>query len=378
MNALIIAVAALLSRAPAPDSLVSLPSLASLPVAQVTVNERADEIVIEMAPIDLPAGLSHEAMHGGGHAHGASSDPMAAIEPGYPPVSLVTMPLSGAIYGFRVEIVDSAGRQLPSQLLHHLNFIDPAHRELFLPISRRLIAAGKETGSQRLPWLLFGLPVRQGQQLVINAMLHNPTSTAYRQVRTRLVLSYTRASRPWPFVDVFPWQLDVLFPVGDKSFDLPPGHSVKSYDARPAVSGKIVAVGGHVHEHATSISLTDVTTGEVLWTAKPTVDSLGTVRGVPVGRLYKWNSVGTRIVPEHVYRVTVEYHNPTNQVLPEGGMGVIGGLFAPDEPDAWPAAVPSDTLYATDMRHYLRLWRGRSPAGRTAASAAAAAPAHRH
>lgn len=372
MNALVLTLAALLRSTP-PDS---LPSLATLPVAQVTVNEREDEIVIEMAPIDLPAGLTHEAMHGG--HNGASTDPMAAVEPGYPPVSLVTMPLSGAIYGFRVEVVDSAGRLLPSQLLHHLNFIDPAHRELFLPISRRLIAAGKETGSQKLPWLLFGLPVRKGQQLVINAMLHNPTSTSYRQVRTRLVLSYTRASRPWPFVDVLPWQLDVLFPVGDKSFDLPPGHSIKSYEARPALGGKIVAVGGHVHEHATSISLTDVTTGEVLWRAEPTVDSSGTVKGIPVGRLYRWNSVGKRIVPDHVYRVTVEYHNPTNQVLPEGGMGVIGGLFAPDEPEDWPAAVSTDTLYVTDMRHYLRLWRGRSTAVGKTPSSTTATQAHRH
>lgn len=331
------------------------PSLATLSQARVTVNARRDEIAIEMMPIDLPAGLAHGAMHGHQHA-----DPMAAIEPGYPPVSLVTMPVSGAVHGFRVEIVDSAGNALPSSLLHHLNFIDPFHRELFLPISRRMIAAGKETGRQDLPWLLFGLPIRAGQQLVVNAMLHNPTGTAYRQVRTRLVLLYTRASRPWPFFDVFPWQLDVQFPVGDKSFDLPPGKSSKSYDARPALAGKIVAVSGHVHEYAQRISLTDVTTGQVLWEAAPHVDAAGTVRGVPVGRLYRWNRIGAPISPDHLYRVTVEYDNPTGRVLPEGGMGVIGGLFAPDEPEQWPAAVRGDSLYVMDMHHYLRLWRGKA------------------
>jgi hypothetical protein len=279
------------------------------------------------------------------------------------------------VFGFRVEIVDSAGALLPNELLHHLNFIDPSSRELFLPISRRMIAAGKETGRQSLPWLFFGLPIAKDQRLVINAMLHNPTGKSYRQVRTRLVLRYTKARRPWPFFDVFPWQLDVLFPVGDKSFDLPPGRSSRSYEASPAIAGKIVAVGGHVHEHAVRISLTDVTTGAVLWEAKPMMDSTGKVVGVPVGRLYRWNRIGARVVPEHVYRVTVEYDNPTGAALPEGGMGVIGGLFAPDDPERWPTAVPNDTLYVSDMRHYLRLWRGPATASRAAPRQA---PAHHH
>ena len=355
----------------------STPSIATLPAARVTVDARRDEIVIEMAPVDLPAGLTHETMH---HEHG--DDPMAAIMPGYPPVSLVTIPVGGAVFGFRVEMVDSAGNVLPSTLLHHLNFIDPFHRELFLPISRRMIAAGKETGSQDLPWLLFGLPIHAGQQLVLNAMLHNPTATAYRQVRTRLVLSYTKSSRPWPFYDVFPWQLDVLFPIGDKSFDLPPGRSSRSYEARPALEGKIVAVGGHVHERAVRISLTDVTTGRVLWEATPIVDSAGTVTGVPVGRLYRWNRIGAPITPRHLYRVTVEYDNPTGKVIPEGGMGVIGGLFAPKWPEEWPRAKRADSLYVMDMHHYMRIWRGTAADlvrnAKLGLPAAAATPAHSH
>ncbi len=353
MNTFLVWLAAFV--APPADS--AAPAIAGLPAARVTVDTKRDEIIIEMAAIDLPAGVGH----GAGHHHGAAAkDPMAAIEPGYPPVSLVTMPVGGALHGFRVDIVDSAGNQLPSSLLHHLNFIDPFHRELFLPISRRMVAAGKETGGQDLPWLLFGLPIHEGQQLVINAMLHNPTGTSYRQVRTRLVLSYTPQSRPWPFWDVFPWQLDVLFPVGDKSFDLPPGKSVRSYEAKPAVAGKIVAVGGHVHEYATRISLVNATTGAVLWEATPEVDSAGTIKSVPVGRLYRWNRIGAPITPDQTYRVSVEYDNPTGAVIPEGGMGVIGGIFAPEDAGQWPAAERSDTLYVKDMGHYLRLWTGRT------------------
>ncbi len=343
------------------------PPLAGLPPAVVTVDSRRDEIVIELPPVDLPANLVHEGMHAG-HGDGKG--------PGFPPVVLVTMPVSGALHGFRVELVDSAGARLPDALLHHLNFIDPFHRELFLPISRRVIAAGKETGGQRLPWLLFGLPFEKGDRLVLNAMLHNPTATALTGVRTRLVISYTPGSRPWPLFDVFPWQLDVLFPAGDKAFDLPPGHSAKSYEAKPALAGKIVGLGGHVHERALELSLTDVTSGTVLWAAAPERDSTGRVVGVPVARFYRWNRVGVPIDTSHVYRVSVAYRNESGQLLPQGGMGVIGGLFAPDDPHAWPAADMSDPLYVKDLAHYLRLGSSETPA--VAAPTASAGHHHSH
>lgn len=329
-----------------------VPFVDQLPAATVTVDSDRHELIFELAPNDLPAGLTHEAMHGGHEGHGGHDQTGA----GWPPVSRIVLPVSGSLYGFRVELLDSAGNELPAQLLHHLNLIDPHRRELFLPISRRVIAAGKETGGQQLPWLVFGLPFREGDEWVLSAMLHNPTGTAYRGVRTRLIVNFVKSSRPWPFFDVSPWQLDVLFPVGDKAFDLPPGHSSKSYEASPAIPGVMVALGGHVHEHAVRIALADVTTGELIWEAAPEVDSAtGTVTGIPVGRLYRWNRLGARVVPDHTYRVTVEYDNPTGAVLPQGGMGVIGGLMVPENPDAWPAADVTDTLYLADLRHYLRL-----------------------
>jgi hypothetical protein len=166
------------------DSLPPLPlpplEISVLPEAGVTIHPRRDEVAIELPPVDLPANLSHADMH----HHGGSKE-MEAVNPGYPPVSKVTMPQSGAIYGFRVEMIDSAGNKLPDQLLHHLNFIDPFHRELFLPISRRMIAAGKETGSQRLPWLLFGLPVRANQMLVLSVAVLRRFPLAARRALPR-------------------------------------------------------------------------------------------------------------------------------------------------------------------------------------------------
>jgi hypothetical protein len=313
------------------------PDPSTLPAAAVTVDERRREIVIDLPPIPLPAHTGH---HGDG---------------GYPPVVRVEFPVSASLYGFRVEVVDAEGRLLPSELLHHYNLIDPGNRELFLPIARRVLAAGKETGSHRLPRLLFGVPIERGAVLVANAMLHNPTTVNYGQVTTRLVLHYVPAEKWFPIFDGYPFQLDVAFPVGDKSFPLPPGRSTRSYEARPAIPGRIVAVGGHVHEMATRIELSEVESGKVIWSAAPEVDTEKNVVGVPVGKLYGLFRVGVTIRPDRTYRVTVEYDNPTGRTVEAGGMGVVGGLFVPARGVGWPPADTTDALFIQDARHFLRV-----------------------
>ncbi|MBI1967995.1 MAG: hypothetical protein HYS40_08400 [Gemmatimonadetes bacterium] len=307
-----------------------------LPVARVSADPRKGELVIELAPVDLPAGTGHHVA-------------------GQPPVASGELPVDGAIYGLRAEVVDESGRVLPPELVHHFNLIDPDHRELFLPIARRMAAAGRETGEPKVPWLLFGFPFHRGARVIASAMLHNPTPTAYRGVRTRLVLNYTPASRPWPIWEAYPWQLDVAFPVGNKSFDLPPGRSERSYEGSPAVPGKIVAIAGHLHDYGVRVELTDVTTGEVIWRAQPVRDSARRLVAIPIGRLYAWNRLGAHIVPVHRYRVTALYDNPTGRVIQAGGMGVVGGLFVPDRGAQWPAADVRDSLYLADLRHAMRL-----------------------
>ena len=103
--------------------------------ARIFTDPEHGSLVIELAPVDLPANTSHHDL-------------------AQPPVATLHVPQSGYVHGFRVDVVDSAGNPLPSRLLHHYNLIDPDHRELFLPISRRLLAAGTETGTVRLPRLL--------------------------------------------------------------------------------------------------------------------------------------------------------------------------------------------------------------------------------
>lgn len=317
-------------------------------------------IEFQVGPVDLPGTAGSEDHHG---HHGAL----------LPPVATVHIPADVELYGMEYDLVDADGDVLPSHLLHHVNLIDPSTRELFLPISRRIAAAGRETGSVKAPRFLFGYPAKKGTPVVVAAMLHNETPQDYENVTLRYRLFAQPAVRPWPLMTVYPFQLDVLFPHGDKSFDLPPGRSSKRYEASPAIAGRIVGISGHAHDYATRIALENVTTGEVIWEAVPDLTGEGKVRSVPVGML--WRTLGAEITPEHRYRVVVEYDNPTGDTIPQGGMGVVAGLFSPTE--EWPRADTGDPDYIADRLHYMRL-DDAVPADSAAALFAPAPAAHDH
>jgi hypothetical protein len=305
----------------------------------VTADPKRGELIMELPAVDLPAG--------------------AMIDQ---PASVAEFPVDGSVYALHAEVVDAAGRQLPMDLLHHMNVMDPNERELFLPISRRILASGRETGEIRFPWLLMGSRFHAGDHVLANAMVHNTTNVDYRGVRVRLVINYVPTGRPWPFFSVIPWQLDVAFPVGDKSFDLPPGPSERSYEGSPAVAGKLLVIGGHIHEYGRRIELWDVTTGKLLWHGEPSTTSPGEPSAVPIGKLYGITGIGLRITPTHRYRVRVLYDNATGKTISQGGMGVVGGLFMPDRNAVWPATDPSDSLYQKDLRHFMGGARQSAPA----------------
>jgi len=96
----------------------------TLPRASITADPKRRELVLELPPVDLPAGAGHDV----------------------PPASRGEFPVNASIYAFHAELRDRDGRLLPADLLHHMNVMDPAERELFLPIARRILASGRETG----------------------------------------------------------------------------------------------------------------------------------------------------------------------------------------------------------------------------------------
>lgn len=297
---------------------------AQQPPARVTVDRQNDELVVALAPVAVPAG-GHEEVE-------------------QPKIETVAIPVSAYLHGFEVDLVDDAGNQLPSALLHHVNIIAPQRRELFSQIMQRVGAAGAETGPLVLPRLL-GYPLERGDSLTFSAMLHNPTGVSYDHVEMRIRLKYSSLGTLAPRIPVQPFYLDVMPPAGVHAYSLPPGRSVKSWEGSPAVPGRILGVGGHLHKYGVALRFEDVTAGRVLWEAQPVLDRTGEIVTMP--RKFWW--LGIQLDPTHIYRLTAEYDNPTGEAIEHGAMGTLGGVFVPDERATWPAVVRDHPEYLADV-----------------------------
>ena len=299
---------------------------------RVVDNPDRKELAVILGPIDLPARSSHH---------------MAQL-----PVQEGIIPFDLTIRGYRTHLIDGEGEPVPRVVLHHMNLLDPGRRELFLPIMLRVLAASHETRPVSLPGWLFGIPMKGGSRFLALTMLQNPTEVDYEDVTVHLTLEYERLA-PLPVYSVAPFHLDAMYPEVSrtKAWDLPPGHSVKTWDASPAIRGLIIGLGGHLHAHASRLRFENLSTGEALYDIRPTLDEQGHVVDIPA-LTHRGRGIGVLVVPEHRYRITVEYRNPFNSVIEDGGMGSVAGAFIPLED--WPAANPRAALFAADYDWVLR------------------------
>jgi hypothetical protein len=58
--------------------------------------------------------------------------------------------------------------------------------------------------------------------------------------------------------------------------------------------------------------------------------------------------LGIKMYPDHTYRLSVIYENPTGELIPDGGMGALGGIFAPSRRARWPDVDTSNADYVKD------------------------------
>jgi hypothetical protein len=302
------------------------------------------ELTLTLEPVDLPARTDHH----------AARQP----SPLYVPVLE-----DGWAQGFTVEVVDAHGDTISSRVLHHVKVLAPGRRELFKPVALRLVGAGSETRSADLPGRT-GVPLVKGDSLLATAMVHNPLGTDLHGVRIQVRIRYVKEAPSTSVAEVYPFFLHVTRPDTTSDYDLPPGRSERSWEARPDVSGHILALGGHVHRFGAMLRLEDAAAGRVIWETRPVLDSGGHVLDVP-RRTYVWGR-GPRLEAGRLYRVTAVYDNPTGDTLRGAGMGTVGGIFRPDGP--WPEVDPEAPLYVFDLNRELS----------EHAHGSAAEPAHGH
>jgi hypothetical protein len=281
------------------------------------------ELVLELAPVTITSGQMMET-----------------------PARTVAFPIDGWLQGYAVDLADANGRPLSHSLIHHVNLIAPERRELFSPIMLRIGAVGAETPAVELP-RVFGFRVQPGDTLLVTAMLQNPTGHDIIGAHVIVRMPFAPANGFWHPISIYPMYMDVMPPAGPKSYDMPPGHSEQSWSARPAVAGRILGIGAHVHKYATALRFEDVTTHHVIWSARPITDRSGEPVDMPL-RTYWWR-LGLPLDPSHDYRLTAVYENPTGHVIPMGAMGALGGVYLPNDPAAWPRVDRTSPDYVLDL-----------------------------
>jgi hypothetical protein len=302
---------------------------------RLTVDSSRHRIVILAGPYDLPA---EERMEGMEEMHHAERDV---------PVRQFAWPFDTWLRGFRLELIDSAGRPLPRRLLHHLSMMNFDRRELVYPIVERLLGAGQETPDIVLPRTV-GIPMKAGQRIGLYVMWRNETGHEVRGVYLRLVLPVVnRRQMPRP-VGALPFLADVNFVYGGRNgFTVPPGRSERPWEFTVPVTGRLLVAGGHLHDYGVGLRLEDATTGRVLFTLTSRRDSAGRVVGMS-RRLFAVRGEGLRLRADRRYRLVAIYDNPTPRPL-VGVMGSIAGLFVPDDPRRWPTLDPTNLDYLADL-----------------------------
>ncbi len=317
----------------------------------VRVDSARHEVILTAGAYDLDAGGGDN--HPGMAMGGMTGMGMDAMMPGMSVSGLLEFdwPVDGWARGVRLKIVDGKGNPLPRRLIHHVNVVNFARRQLLYPMPERMIAMGQETEDIHLP-ASVGIPVRAGMPMALLVMWDNESAHPLTGVTLQMTVEYLPSNMTPRPLSVLPLYMDVVYPVArDVDFDLPAGKSEKAAGFTFPISGRIIGVGGHEHDFGTGISLFDVSG------ARPRrIVQLNTRLG-PDGRMLSIQRLlpgvtgsGIRLQQGRKYRLVGTYDNPTGKELVKGAMIHMASLFAPDHIDQWPAVPANDSDYESDIK----------------------------
>ncbi len=309
----------------------------SEPTAKVVLDASNHRVLVTAGPFTvhaMPPGMKH-----------ADMDMMNDHNT---PVQHFEWPVQGWLRGFGVEILDASGKPINRRLIHHMIGVNYGRRQLLYPAVERLFGIGQETQDAYVPRSI-GVPLEPGSKLGFYMAWANETGKDLEGVQVRLSFSYSPPNMTPRPLDALPIYMDVNLTVGmGNEFDVPPGRSEKTYQFKLPVGGRLLGVGGHLHDYGVEVRLEDVETGKVLTQVRSQHTPDGKVTGVE-RKLFGVSGGGLRLKENHPYRVVGVYDNPTGAMIRKGAMAHMVGLFVPDDYARWPKLDLSDPGTQDDL-----------------------------
>ena len=308
----------------------------SEPRANVRLDAKAHQVLVTAGPFTVPSmppGMKHEDME--------------KMDDHNSPVYRFEWPVEGWFRGFAVELVDGKGQPVERRVVHHMIVINFDRRQLLYSSYERTFGIGQETADLALPKSI-GVPMKPGTHMGLYLSWANETGKDLEGVELRLKLTYSPANlNPRP-LSVMPIYMDVNLRVGSgNGFTIPTGRSEKSWEFSPVVNGRLLGVGGHLHDYGVGVRLEDAATGKVLTQLASVRTADGKIKSM--GRkLFGVSGEGLLLKAGRKYRIVGIYDNPTGEPI-SGAMAHMVGIFAPGDYSKWPTIDLSDPTLQDDL-----------------------------
>lgn len=300
--------------------------------ARLAHDQARREVTIRIGPFVIPN-------TGKGHNHS-----MAASET---EVYRVTWPARGWFNSFDVELEDSAGNRMSRKFLHHVSMVNLNRRQLVYPAFERILGASQEVDNFSAPKSI-GVPLEPGMVLGTFVGWHNATGHEISGATLVIRMRYMPPNMMPRPLDIHLLYMDVAYVVGKSdAYTLPAGYSSTYQEFTVPVGGRLLAVGGHLHDYAKFVRLEDAETGKVLIDLTARTDSTGRLKRVD-RKYLAITGPGLRLKANHRYRVRADYDNP-NAAVKNGAMGLMVGAFVPDDPSRWPTLDLADEGILADI-----------------------------
>jgi hypothetical protein len=321
---------------------------ADTPVTTV-VDSARHAVVITLGPCVVPALGSMDMPGMDMPGMGMSEKEMMEHGPGHEDVRVhFRWPADVWMRSFDLKLFDKNHQRLNQPTtMHHMELLNFDRRQVIYHMVERTFGLGEETSSAKVPKSI-GLPLDAGMDMALYVMWNNHTDTPIDGVTLQLTIDYSPMNlAPRPTI-VLPFKADVnIHPGYGDAFDLPPGGGSKSSVFTMEVSGRLLAVGGHMHDYGKELRLEDVESGKVLAQVNAERKPGGEVTGVSHG-FYGIVGRGPHLKAGRQYRLVAVYQgSPTDSI--RGAMGLMGGIIAPDHYHEWPKIDRNDPAYLIDL-----------------------------